>query len=135
VKDAYKVLTLPTQCWHRARQKEGDRITEDDLCHSMYRALKYQCTCVAFIKNFVEPGWPIKADAGYDLESIMHYPSRNGYAKPDCNDNGVDCPVQVYIDHNDHGEGTTLLNRATKPSEMDIMWVKRNYPWTVETSL
>jgi hypothetical protein len=89
VKDAYKVLTLPTQCWHRARQKEGDRITEDGLCHSMYRALKYQCTCVAFIKNFVEPGWPIKADAGYDLESIMHYPSRNGYAKQWCR---LSCP-------------------------------------------
>ncbi|RYN51475.1 hypothetical protein AA0118_g10507 [Alternaria tenuissima] len=127
------MLTLPMQCWTRARQKEGDRITEDGLCLSMYRALKYQCTCASFIKNMVEPGWPIKANSGYDLESIMHYPSMSGYAKPDCNNDGEDCPVQQYIDRNDHGKGTTLLNRATKPSQMDIMWVKRTYPWDVQS--
>jgi hypothetical protein len=45
----------------------------------------------------------------------------NGYAKPQCNDNGEDCPVQRYIDWNDHGEGTAPLNCATKPSQMDII--------------
>jgi len=132
ITDIYRILTSPTQCWHRARQAEGDRITEDGLCLSMYRALKYQCTCVAFIKNFVEPGWPIQAASGYDLASVMHYPSRNGYAKSECNDNGVDCPIQAYLDWNDHGEGLGLLERATKPSEMDIIWVKQNYPWNVD---
>ncbi|KAL1801677.1 hypothetical protein ACET3X_002019 [Alternaria dauci] len=133
VKIQYKQLVDWEDCWARARHKEGDRVTEDGLCSSMYRALKYQCTCASFIKNMVEPGWPIKADSGYDLESIMHYPSMSGYAKPDCNNDGEDCPVQQYMDWNDHEQGTTLLNRATKPSQMDIMWVKRNYPWHVES--
>lgn len=126
------MITPPIQCWHRARQKEGDRITKDGLSLSMYRALKYQCTCVAFIKNFVEPGWPIKAASGYDLASVMHYPSCNGYAKPECNDNGVDCPIQACLDWNDNCEGLGLLERTTKPSEVDIQWVKQNHPWNVD---
>ncbi|KAF1837066.1 zincin [Decorospora gaudefroyi] len=116
-------------CWARARSAEGDRITPDGLCKSMYRALAYDCTCATFIKNFVEPGWPIKPRSGYDLNSIMHYPSQNGYAKQACNERGEDCALKVWVDWNNHGFGTTLLNQARRPSEMDLLWVKTTYPF------
>ncbi|CAI9637377.1 unnamed protein product [Alternaria burnsii] len=114
VKVQYKQLADWEDCWARARQKEGDRITEDGLCLSMYRALKYQYTCASLLRT-----WSSLVGQSKQIS--------------DCNNDGEDCPVQQYIDRNDHGKGTTLLNRATKPSQMDIMWVKRTYPWDVQS--
>jgi hypothetical protein len=116
-----------------ARQAEGDHITEDGLCMSMYRAIKYGCSCSSYIKNMVEPGWAIKAGSGYDLNSIMHYPSRSGHGNQKCADDGDDCPLYAYVDSNNHGEGVYEVLQPRAPSEADIMWVKRNYPWKKET--
>jgi hypothetical protein len=120
-------------CWHKARQAEGDRITEDGLCMSMYKAIKYGCSSSSYTRNLVEPGWAIKAGSGYDLNSIMHYPSRSGHALQQCADDGDMCPLYAYVDSNNHGEGVYELVQPRNPSEADIMWVQGNYPWKKET--
>lgn len=81
IKVNYQHLADWDLCWNRAHQQEGPLLTPDHLCQSIHLAIKYRCSCSAFVKNFVEPGWPIKADgsSGYDLDSIIHYPSQAGY--------------------------------------------------------
>jgi hypothetical protein len=59
----------------------------------MYRAIKYGCSCADFIKNLVEPGWTTKAGSDYDLNGLMHYPSRSGYSKQSFLDDNEDCPL------------------------------------------
>jgi hypothetical protein len=96
----YHKLVDWDRCWAKARQAEGDRITEDGFCMSISKSIRYGCSCSSFVKNFVEPGWAIKASSGYDLASIMHYPSNSGYSKQSCADDGEDCPLYAYVDWN-----------------------------------
>ncbi|KAI2476223.1 hypothetical protein Ptr902_12299 [Pyrenophora tritici-repentis] len=128
----YHCLADWPDCWNRARSAEGGRITEDGLCLDMY-AIKYGCSCSAYIINLVEPGWPITSMIGYDLSSIMHYPSVNGDATEECRMNGDGCALEEWVHWNDHDQGTQLLYQMRKPSEMDLLWVKITYPWHVET--
>ncbi|USP73692.1 zincin [Curvularia clavata] len=129
----HKHLADWDKCWRRAHQHGGPYITPDNLCQSIHLAINYGCSCAAFVKNFVEPGWPIKADSRYDLDSIMHYPSQTGYSNQKCISTGQDCPLAVYRNWNDHSQGTRLLEQARRPSEMDLLWVKRTYPWKLES--
>jgi hypothetical protein len=54
--------------------------------------------------------------------------SNSGYLKQSCSDDGTGCPLYAYKDSNDHGEGMYMLEQSRKPSERDVLWVKRNYP-------
>jgi hypothetical protein len=128
----YKHLADWDDCWKRAQQLEGPLITPDNLCRSIHSVIKNGCTCSAFVKGFIEPGWPIKAGSGYDLASIMHYPSQTGHSNQMCIATGKNCPLMAYIDWNDHKKGTRLLEQVRRPSEMDLLWVKRTYPWKLE---
>ncbi|KAF1947994.1 hypothetical protein EJ02DRAFT_417473 [Clathrospora elynae] len=112
------------------RQAEGYQITEDGLCLSMPKALQYQCTCAAFVKGFVEPGWTIKAFTSYDMSSIMHYASYNGYTKEEWNDveRRQNCPMEGWIDWNDHGLRTGTNEQARKPSQFDVLFIQPTYP-------
>lgn len=35
----------------------------------------------------------------------------------------------AYVDPKDYSKGTRLVEQGRRPSEKDLMWVKRNYPW------
>ncbi|EMD89015.1 hypothetical protein COCC4DRAFT_72347 [Bipolaris maydis ATCC 48331] len=124
-----KALADWDSCWQRVHAHEGPLITPENLCRSIRLTIKYGCTCAAFVKNYVEPGWPIKSNAGFDIASIMHYASVSGYSNQRCITKGEDCPVVAYVDPKDHGKGTRLVEQVRRPSEKDLMWVKRNYPW------
>ncbi|KAJ5056903.1 hypothetical protein J3E74DRAFT_467807 [Bipolaris maydis] len=124
-----KALADWDSCWQRVHAHEGPLITLENLCRSIRLTIKYGCTCAAFVKNYVEPGWPIKSNAGFDIASIMHYASVSGYSNQRCITKGEDCPVVAYVDPKDHGKGTRLVEQVRRPSEKDLMWVKRNYPW------
>lgn len=73
----YKLLADWDDYWKRARAAEPD-IIPDGVCHDTSKAIKYSCSYAAFIKNFVEPKWSIHSFGPYDLDSIMHYPSKTG---------------------------------------------------------
>jgi hypothetical protein len=76
---------------------------------------------------------PLFAFDSYDIDSIMHYPSSAGgtlecpvYELEKSSDH---CPIQVYIDYDDHSKGLTILTPNLRPSAQDIRWVQHVYPY------
>lgn len=66
------------------------------------------------------------------MDSIMHYYSKGTPRYESCYDRvlrGITCPIARWIDPQDHAKGVEFIPMPTRPSQGDVNWIKRAYPW------
>jgi hypothetical protein len=68
-------------------------------------------------------------DGPYDLKSIMHYPSAM-FGDAQCGNRNLDaCVLAAYNNPDNHWSGKRTITVPCHISDLDVAWIKRNYPW------
>ncbi|KAG9191721.1 hypothetical protein G6011_10455 [Alternaria panax] len=137
IKVQYENIRDFEECWGRAKAKGDAKVTRSNICSNIRYALEYKCLCSAFIKGITGSLLPLFTLDPYDMYSIMHYESSSGGTTQcpnyESEESSNHCPIQVYIDYEDHDKGLTMLVPNLRPSDQDIKWVKHVYPYNLET--
>lgn len=68
-------------------------------------------------------------DGSFDPKSIMHYPSAM-FGDAQCGDENLDaCVLAAYNNPDNHWSGKRTITVPCDISDLDVAWIKRNYPW------
>jgi len=100
-----------------------------DLKDNIEYARKYDFRGSAYVKGGPEKDKPIDGDGGFDYESIMLY-SSIGNSDGRCYDDVEQCPlVKITKDEGGNVIGKERIWNIKKPSQKDVQFVKKYYPW------
>jgi hypothetical protein len=81
------------------------------------------------VKGGPRKGKPIDDSSDFDYDSIMLYPSI-GNSDGRCYDDIEQCPlVKIKKDENGNIVGKERIWDIKKPSQKDVEFVKKYYPW------
>ncbi|PSN71997.1 hypothetical protein BS50DRAFT_583601 [Corynespora cassiicola Philippines] len=100
------------------------------LCNSQKFALTHDFDGSEYTKGDGVTGLPIDGDTGFDMESVMLYPSIvfSDYVK--CIIDQKECPlVKILMQGNKKSNGRGKIDWTLQPSWRDAGFVKKYYPW------
>jgi hypothetical protein len=110
------------------------------LCEDQDFALKHSFNGAQYIKNDqlgTQPGrWgDLDEPSGFDIKSIMLYSSYSFSNTDACSADSNECPlVEVHRGKDNNVIGTSHIPLPVGPSEGDIAWVKKRYPWNPDAN-
>jgi hypothetical protein len=102
------------------------------MCNDAEKAYSLDFRAYEFTRANVMMGDAKQAifdDGPFDLKSFMHYPSAM-WGDTQCGDESLNlCVLAAYNNPDNHWNGKRTIPTPCQVSDLDVAWIKRNYPW------